>query len=182
MRADRRCVTVVLLLSAVLASTDAAAAKGPRLTVQDERYLAGLMQEFLFDPPAGARRARVYRPVRSVWGTLDFEPAEGWLVSSEEARVYFTDGDWIPAPDPEDLEIVDFKAACRKTFAHRDADSAPGAQDDPLALAAWLYRFEVQPLRARLPFFGFATGPLPVKPSRVLGLSRQRVTAFWSAT
>jgi hypothetical protein len=82
------------------------------LTKEDRTFLDGMLKDFLFDP-TGAQRVVVKARARTLAGTVDMR-REGWLVPARggrPARVHFTDGEWIPAP--EELLRVDFVAFCK---------------------------------------------------------------------
>lgn len=125
------------------------------LADSDRSFLEGLLKQFLFDPQ-GAQRVVVPFTYRTVWAkTTEFTRA-GWLVPGklgQPARVYFTDGESIPAPPDPAVQRVDFRAACAERYANKPpskeprervrqmAEAAVGqSADSDLALAAWLHR------------------------------------------
>lgn len=159
-----------LMLTALLPLTDIGWPQTthdkPVLTAQDKEYLEGLMKEFVFDPK-GAVRVRVKTIVRTAWGASDDAPSEGWLVvgkDGRDGRVYFTDGESIPAPAKKQMEKINFNAACMARYTAKpkqdeksDVDAhfrgmertAVGAvETEDLALACWLYRFGEEQLAA----------------------------------
>jgi hypothetical protein len=136
---------------------------GGDLGAEDARYLDWLLDEFIFDP----RRAtyvratvpaepdsfsfRVGELVRS-----DVETRDGWLVrgtNGEPDRVYFADGESVPAGPIRDL---DFETLCARRYDDRPATDLGAAQrrsertrESDLVLAAWLHRRGYDGLAAR---------------------------------
>jgi hypothetical protein len=163
-------IVSVVLLSCAFVAPMPATAKDPTLSVEDKKYLDGLIKEFLFDPK-GAERVTVKMVVHSVWGSADDASAEGWFVAGRDGkpgRVYFIDGASIAVPPDKEMKKVDFKAACTtrymakpkkkddkdgpdsdEIFRKMRFDSIGAVQDDDLALAAWLYRLGEEGLAAQ---------------------------------
>lgn len=150
-------LAVIYLLPIVALAAQAGRGATP-LSAEQRKLLDGLIDEFLFDP-TGAQRVRVKTTIRTVWASSAPITREGWLVPGEGDRptkVYFTDGDSIPAPAEKELEKLDFLAACRARFAEKGGTgkeepdqatflrmrrTAVGYVEEPdLVLAAWLYR------------------------------------------
>jgi hypothetical protein len=141
-----------------------AQADGKPLTAADRKLLDGLIQQFLFDPQ-GAEFVRV-KTLRH-WGNTRVSEVErlGWLRPGKDgqpARVYFTDGENILAPEPDKITRIDFVACCRRRYAaaagpREDVANPPPvpAVVDPLggypdlAVAAWLHRFGEKELVGR---------------------------------
>ena len=129
------------------------------LSAEQHEFLAGLLGKPLFDP-AGAQRVRVPVVVRTVWAASVEVPQDGWLVPGKDgapARVHFTDGWSIPAPEPGKIERIDLVAACRARYQpkkpkpgeeegrraafRRMRQTAVGVADESdLTLAVWLDR------------------------------------------
>jgi hypothetical protein len=83
--------------------------KSPVLSDADKRYLAELAKDFLFDP-AVAKRVRIKTTVRDVWTKSRTTEREGWFVPAKDdrpARVYFTDGEYLPAPPEKQIITLD---------------------------------------------------------------------------
>jgi hypothetical protein len=133
---------------------------------QDRELLAGLIKQILFDPK-GAQRVMVTTVQRSVWASSGKILREGWLVKGKHGRqgkVYFTDGEYIPAPAGKDLKEIDFVAACRLRYARKPAGqkdignvpfqrfqrnaAGPKQEESDLVVAAWLYRLGQERLAA----------------------------------
>jgi hypothetical protein len=170
----RHSIPVLVLLSVSLSPAALAVCPRPAkadelvLTPKDREFLDGLLKRFVFDPK-GTQRARVLALRRSVWARHEQVEREGWLMrgkAGRPARVYFTDGDSIPAPPERETRKVDFVAACRVRLAKQEkaADddydfrgrfrqmrqTAVGAAEEPdLVLAAWLYRLGHDDLAAK---------------------------------
>ncbi len=171
----RRFALFILLSTGGMATGQNEPTAAKPLSAADKQLLAGLLKQFLVDPQ-GAQRVRVTVARRTVWGTTEKVSREGWLrtgQSGQPARVYFTDGENIPAP--KDLTKIDFVAACRARWAlkreakanenedefakmRRDSDAtfarmrrtALGIpEDSDLVLAAWLDRLGHAELAAR---------------------------------
>ncbi len=138
------------------------------LSAADQKFLDGLMQQFLFDPK-GAQYVRVKTTARDVWAASRTIQREGWLVPGQDgktARVSFTDGESIAAPSQDQIEKIDFLEQCRKRYA--DAEKPAAKEEDnqavfaqmrrtalgqveqrDLTLAAWLYRLDQPELAAK---------------------------------
>jgi hypothetical protein len=163
----RASLVLTVLLFGTLVVQAAAAGKGPVLTPQDRTYLEGLMKEFLFDPK-GAERVAVKTAVRTVWATTKEAVIEGWLVPgpSGKPRVCFTDGDSIAAPPEQEIQRIDFRAACQGRYLAQKNEPDPKAKREEvfrvmeqsavgvskasdLTLAAWLYRLGDEGLAAQ---------------------------------
>jgi hypothetical protein len=158
----RAAVPLVALLLAVAVRGEPA--QESPLAAEDRRLLEGLLADFLFDP-RGAERV-------SVKFDLDggrSKKREGWLVAGKDGkpgRVFFTDGESIPAPPEKDIAKVDFVAGCRAWLneagaagtpesprAHREQvlEQVGGANEmSDLVLAAWLHRLGHDDLAARV--------------------------------
>ncbi|MBO0700786.1 MAG: hypothetical protein J2P46_20490, partial [Zavarzinella sp.] len=158
---------LVLAITAPLAlagpgPTGAAKVAGPgpasRLSPDDAEYLDSLVREFLFDPK-GAIRVRVTLPSpnRPAYiGQLDWGPErDGWLVRGKAPRVYFADGESVPAPPPARVRPLSFLALCQRRYpaapdAHRDRLARSLDPDNAdIAWAAWLHRLGHDDLAAR---------------------------------
>jgi hypothetical protein len=157
-------LSAVLPLVALLLPAPAPAA-GP-LTAEDRRFLDKLLDDFLFDPQ-GAERVRVKTTVRTAWANTVGVERDGWLVAGkdgEPARVHFTDGASIPAPDEKKIKKVDFVDACRQRlnkegaageedpwagFRLMDREALGVAGESYLTLAVWLRRLGHNDLAAR---------------------------------
>src|SRR5207253_2408377 len=112
---------VVLVACASLAGVSAAQQGNPSLSKADEKLLASLVRDVLFDPQ-GAERVRVIVRPRTPWQPHE-EAREGWLVKAKSGeRIYFTDGDSIPAPHKSRIAKVPFLAKC---VEHYDAKPEP---------------------------------------------------------
>lgn len=84
---------------------------------EDEKLLETLLRDFLFDPQ-GAERVKVTLIEPSWHEGLKEVTREGWLVRDKAGdRVYFTDGDSIPAPPEEKITKVDFIDRCKLLYA-----------------------------------------------------------------
>jgi hypothetical protein len=154
---------VIPWLAGWLADTRGAVAADPQnvpaLTAKDREFLAGLVKQFLFDPK-GAQRVRVQTIRRTAWRTAQEALREGWLVAGakdQPDRVYFTDGESIPAPGAKALTWIDFEAACqarlpakekvraeadnsKEVFRRMRATAVGAVEESDLVLAAWLHR------------------------------------------
>jgi hypothetical protein len=124
----------------------------------DRKLLAGMIEQFLFDP-RGTRRVRVKTAERMPRGETREVEREGWLTIDKDgkpARVFFTDGESIPAPDGKAITALDFVAECRERYRERPAGrdgtgigdavcrailrNQEGQEHSDLVLAAWLSR------------------------------------------
>lgn len=133
-------------------------APAPRLSPDDVKYLEDLLRECLFDPK-GAIRVQVKVPSRNsrayVWTPDWSHQRDGWLVRGKEPRVYFADGESVPAPPPARMRPVSFLALCQRRYpadpdAHRDRLARSLDPDDSdIAWAAWLHRLGHDDLAAR---------------------------------
>ena len=149
--------------SSVLAQSDK---RQGSLHENDEKLLRSLLKEFLFAPPADAMRVQV-RIKAPGWREKDEEQfREGWLVRDKLGdRVYFTDGEWMPAPAKEKMEKVDFiarwsdaykgepvpTAVPRGFFLGQEEWPAGKHGDEPtLVIAAWLYHLGKKELAAQI--------------------------------
>jgi hypothetical protein len=151
-----------------------------RLSAADAQLLDGLLKEFLFDPPAQAKRVRFKAPAHVPGETKPEQvEREGWLVlgnNGAAGRVYFTDGESLAAP--KEFVDVDFITACRRRYPadripSRFARFAVGSRvvrryapivDGPhLATAAWLYRLGEPTLATRALAWANAVDPKPVE-------------------
>ena len=105
------------------------AAEPKTLSSEDKTFLDGLLKDLLFDP-VGAERVTVNVIERTVWAKEEKKTADGWLKAEagRPARVYFADGESMPAPKPDEMKKVDFV----RDYAIR------GESD--LVAAAWLHR------------------------------------------
>ncbi len=161
------CALAPLTFFVVPGARAAAPPAQEKLSAEDRQFLDGLLQEFLFDPK-GARRVLVKTSRRTVWAASRVDLRQGWLVPArgkQPARVYFTDGESIPAP--KGMTEVDFVASCRRRLRltekppatdgpdldegfRRMKQTAVGAvADSEVVLAAWLYRLGEEKLAAR---------------------------------
>src|SRR5437899_2034021 len=102
---------IVLFLSftsPVLAQSDN---RQGSLHENDENLLRSLLKDFLFTPPADAMRVQVQIKAPGWQEKAEEQLREGWLVRDKLGdRVYFTDGEWAPAPAKDKMEKVDFIA------------------------------------------------------------------------
>ena len=142
--------------------------KEPVLGDAEKKYLDELARDFLFDP-AVAKRVRIKTIERDVWIKARTVEREGWYVPAKgdrPARVYFQDGEYLPAPPEKEMvklepgpsfrlqlgldekRSVDDKDA-DKTFktVREKAGNVVGSSD--LILAAWLRQFGEDGLAAR---------------------------------
>jgi hypothetical protein len=129
----------------------------------DEKLLESLLREFLFDPK-GADWVQVMVETLPGDSTAKSEPREGWLVRDKAGdKVFFTDGENIPAPPKTKINRVDFVAKCRKLYGSdpnaplqptgRSDESRPSGEwgEEPtLVLAAWLHRLGERELAAQV--------------------------------
>ncbi|HJZ93826.1 MAG TPA: hypothetical protein VKE40_23335 [Gemmataceae bacterium] len=130
--------------------------KGGILDEEDAGFLDALVQDFLFDPkdaipvrvPVSGSRAPSPNLFLHRSDRERGETAEGWFVrgvKGQPARVYFADGDWIPAP-PGQIKQIDFEAYCIGRYSREGAHGRDlfadnlGAAECDLMLAAWLHR------------------------------------------
>jgi hypothetical protein len=142
--------------------------KRPILSNADKKYLDGLVEDFLFDP-AVARRVRVKATERDVWTKTRSVTREGWFVPAKgdrPARIYFTDGEYLPAPPdnemtklegrlliraqlglPEKAGVAD--AVADKIFKTVRQHAAGVVGRSELVLAAWLHLLGEDRLAAR---------------------------------
>ena len=149
---------------------------GGDLGAEDARYLDWLVEDFLFDP-RHATYVRVTVPAEAGWmpGLREFTPADGetrdgWLVrgtNGEPDRVYFADGEWVPAVRTRDLN---FEALGAARYDDRSSTRSPSndaadlriavrrfgqlgmigrARESDLVFAAWLHRRGYDGLAAR---------------------------------
>lgn len=128
-------------------------------------YLDYLVRDFLFDPK-DAVRVQVAVPgsrlaFRRGRVVASADSQDGWLVrgkGGQPDRVYFTDGESIPAP-PGKVRAVDFEAECASPYRPDLLDRSALARaahlaeefaiDPDLARAAWLHRRGYDRLAAR---------------------------------
>src|SRR5437660_12216631 len=95
---------------------------------EDEKLLETLLRDFLFDP-RGAERVQVTLKEPGWYGEPKEVKREGWLVRDKAGdRVYFTDGDSIPAPSEEKITKVDFVERCKLLYKK---DPPPRPEDRP---------------------------------------------------
>jgi acyl-CoA thioesterase-1 len=127
--------------------------EAPPLKLGDDEkaIFAGMLKDFLFDPPRDAQRVRV----KLLWGRAlppddpqRYMDRNGWLIPGKEPRVVFTDGESIAAPPEKDRTNVDFLAECQAV--QKEDKVWWNGKDDALTLAVWLYRRGHEPLAARL--------------------------------
>src|SRR5213592_4895466 len=102
MTAKRFISYVVALILSCTATLHAQPDKQRRLHEDDEKLLRSLVKEVLFAPPTDAIRVKVRIDAPGWWEKAEEQIREGWLVRSKAGdRVYFTDGESVPAPAKE---------------------------------------------------------------------------------
>src|SRR5262245_16988828 len=142
--------------------------KAPVLSDADKNYLDELAHDFLFDP-ALAKRVRVKTPERDVWTKTRTAEREGWYMPAKgnrPARIYFTDGEYLPAPPENAMTMLEAGPTIRARLG-LDEKQKTGAKDvdkvfktvrqkaagvvgtSDLILAAWMRQFGEDELAAR---------------------------------
>jgi hypothetical protein len=138
------------------------------LRAEDEKLLESLFSTFLLDP-RGAERVQITPLEPTLLERFTKKRREGWLVRGDAGdRVYFTNGESIPAPSKELIDKVDFVARCRILYQgvpdpqprnrlaglwfgmEPSASSRKWGEEPDLVLAAWLYRLGKRDLAARV--------------------------------
>ncbi|MBI3269687.1 MAG: hypothetical protein HYZ53_11745, partial [Planctomycetes bacterium] len=139
----RPLVLLTLTLPLALAAEPPAPAEPPdapsaasrgEVTPEEARDLEKAVDGWLVDP-VGKEFVRVERKVRSAWGSEGEAQAEGWLDRKDpsgRARVYFLDGDFVPAPAaPAPVPVpVDFVAVCRDAIREAEAEAEEKARSE----------------------------------------------------
>ena len=127
---------------------------GGYISEEDARYLDYLLEDFLFDPKH-AVRVRLSPQRNQDQSSFDASRAihncsrTGWLVTGRRGdpeRIYFTDGESILAKSVK-FRVIDFEQTCAGPFLNDELSFE--LDDNPLALAAWLYRRGYKTLAAR---------------------------------
>ncbi len=152
-----------LFVSSVLAQANQ---KKKLLSAADESVLRTLLKDFLYVPPTDAVRVRIQikAPGWSEWA--DEQTREGWLVREKAGkRVYFTDGESVPAPAKGKIEKFDFVARWSEVYKEKPEPEAnpggfniwllefpadKGGGEPTLVIAAWLYHFGKTELAAQV--------------------------------
>jgi hypothetical protein len=154
MTGQRATACVVAFFVSFTSSLHAQADNQLRLREDDEKLLRSLLKEFVFAPPADARRVQVRINAPGWRDKAEEQLREGWLVCDKVGdRVYFIDGEWVPAPAKENIEQIDFMAKWNEAYKGQptpmenrrafflDREERPAGSDGAptLVIAAWLY-------------------------------------------
>ena len=149
---------IIVSVSLTIANAAEPATKSSGLTDSDKKLLDKILKQFLFDP-VGSQYVQVKTTCRTAWGSDGQIARYGWLKSEKPgypARVFFTDGWSISAPESDRIEKIDFLDLCRKHFIEAEkplteeqkVDSAMKRMgmistgyfgESNLARAAWLH-------------------------------------------
>jgi hypothetical protein len=144
---------------------------------EDERLLQEMLRDFLFDPQ-GAERVRITLEQKSWYDKPEKVTREGWLVRDNAGdRIFFTDGDSIPAPPEEKITKVDFIARCKLLYAQEPREE----RDDRFILLRMLDRLrgvEAVPVWRRSKF-PLMNGMKLTPSSRNSGEEADLVLAAW---
>src|SRR5262249_24903354 len=80
-------MTAWMLALVILAGVDNQREKPePTLSPADEKFLAGLLKEFVYDPPPEAKRVAVTIQGHGMWGNRYAIGREGWLVPGKDGK------------------------------------------------------------------------------------------------
>lgn len=142
------CISLAFLSLVLLGGPLHGGEQDKALATEDERLLESLLRDFLFDPK-GAERVRVV-----VKHQYFEEKRDGWLVKKDSGnRIFFADGESVPAPVGDKLIDVDYLARCKELFGRKpdpailelerinfDVPPEHRIEHSALVHAAWLYR------------------------------------------
>jgi hypothetical protein len=157
---------IALFLSFTSPALAQADKKQDSLHEDDENLLRSLLKEFIFLPPTDATRVRVRITAPEWREKVEEQARDAWLVCDMLGdRVYFTDGEWAPAPTKEKIERIDFIAKCSDAYKGNPEPIVnqgrffPGEEERPagnhgdeptLVIAAWLYHLGRKELAAKV--------------------------------